>query len=270
MDTYRVDACAATVWPNWLDDTAVNHGVHHKGFANEHEIENEGCDGTDALHNLDTDYRHLAYHVAWFIYDEFSRDGKAIDVVAHSMGGLIIRYAIGAAERGQDDWPPFLYVENVVTIASPHGGTKWGCAAYYGSWVNWKGYQAAQFCRASEVAQDMMTNMRHPNGFNDDVFIPTYWLTMGSANDGVVVPTSRSVEMDADYKIIYFNSREVCEGDPSYGHTELYRDVEEISGDRCIAWMFKGHASYNDPWEDWPWWDKAMRPGPDMYKHAVT
>lgn len=276
---YYGGACARTDWPNRLDDTAVYHGLHHKRYANEHEIENDGCDGTGASHNLNTDYRHLAYHVAWFIYDEFSQGGKAVDVVAHSMGGLMIRYAMGATERGEEDWPPYLFIENVVTVASPHGGTKPACGGFWDSKAHWKGYQASQFCRGSEVAKDMMANMRHPNGRQGNTFVRTYWMTMGSDHDWAVIPTSRSVEMDADYKIIHFNDydrfgntrpgREECQGDPEYGHSDLHQDFEEVPGDRCIAWMYTGHASYNKDWQAWPWWDKAMRPAPDMYKHSV-
>ena len=44
---------------------------------------------------------------------------EPVDVVAHSMGGLIVRFAL--AKQSVGAWPA-LEVEDVITLGSPHGG----------------------------------------------------------------------------------------------------------------------------------------------------
>jgi triacylglycerol esterase/lipase EstA (alpha/beta hydrolase family) len=38
------------------------------------------------------------------------------------MGGLIARVALTGVSRGWKGFPPFLYVEDAVTLGTPHGG----------------------------------------------------------------------------------------------------------------------------------------------------
>lgn len=61
--------------------------------------------------------------LAWYIFDNYTLQGQPVNVLAHSMGGLIIRYAIGATNAGVANFPPRrLLVANVVTVATPHQG----------------------------------------------------------------------------------------------------------------------------------------------------
>ena len=89
-------------------------------------------------HTADTDIRHLAYHLAWMIYDRYGQYGTPVNIVAHSMGGLIVRYAIARVQAHDPAFPPLtqwvwvsLYeqqqvntfmVLNVVDFATPHDG----------------------------------------------------------------------------------------------------------------------------------------------------
>lgn len=64
--------------------------------------------------------RTSAEHLAMFVEEVCKRTGAArVDIVAHSMGGVVARYYLerlgGAARLGR-----------LVTIASPHGGTRMG------------------------------------------------------------------------------------------------------------------------------------------------
>lgn len=64
--------------------------------------------------------RTSAEHLALFVEEVAARTGaERVDIVAHSMGGVVARYYIerlgGAARLGR-----------LVTIASPHGGTRMG------------------------------------------------------------------------------------------------------------------------------------------------
>lgn len=65
----------------------------------------------------------LACLLAWYIYDDYTQYGTPVNVLAHSMGGLMLRYALGATDAGVFGFPPHpLWVVNAVTVATPHGG----------------------------------------------------------------------------------------------------------------------------------------------------
>jgi pimeloyl-ACP methyl ester carboxylesterase len=78
-------------------------------------------DGTVG-YSKDTDLRHLAYVLAWYVYNTYSRNGDEVDLVGHSMGGLMIRWAMQRVAAHDAAFPPYLKVANVVTISTPYGG----------------------------------------------------------------------------------------------------------------------------------------------------
>lgn len=61
--------------------------------------------------------------------------------MAHSMGGLLINYALLKAQHDQPDFPVVLYVGQVITMGTPHTGTDKSCG-YFPELV----FQAAQMC----------------------------------------------------------------------------------------------------------------------------
>ena len=89
-------------------------GSHTRHYASGH-------DATGG-HTGQTDIRHLGYHLAWYIYDHYSKAGRAVDVVGHSMGPLLIQYALAQVARHHPDFPPRLLVEDVVSLAGPYTG----------------------------------------------------------------------------------------------------------------------------------------------------
>lgn len=72
-----------------------------------------------------TSLKDLGRALAWNIYNEHSSKGESVDLVGHSMGGLIARAAV-AGFRHDPTWPPALLVEDVVTLGTPHLGTRGG------------------------------------------------------------------------------------------------------------------------------------------------
>jgi hypothetical protein len=83
-------------------------------------------------HNRNTDIRHLAYHLAWYLWDRFASRGVNVQVVGYSMGGLVARWALYATQdhsagtdpaSGRYVFPPSLLVHNVVTLGTPHNGS---------------------------------------------------------------------------------------------------------------------------------------------------
>lgn len=69
-----------------------------------------------------TDLRHLGYVLAWYVYDTYTSKGQTVDLVGHSMGGLMIRWALSRVAAHDSAFPPSLKVANVVTISTPYGG----------------------------------------------------------------------------------------------------------------------------------------------------
>ena len=70
--------------------------------------------------------------LAWHLYDQHTSRGEKVDVVAHSMGGLVVRAALHGVSTRASGFPDRLYVEDVVTLSTPHQGTHWayGCVVY--------------------------------------------------------------------------------------------------------------------------------------------
>jgi surface antigen len=119
---------------------------------------------------------HLACLFAWYIYDTYTKNGIPVEIVAHSMGGLITRAAIGGATSGAADFPPALLVSHVVTVATPQGGI--GGIEATAAW--WSG-QGTQEVADMEPGSGFMNTMggsgyEKPQGTGG-----TYWALMGSS-----------------------------------------------------------------------------------------
>jgi hypothetical protein len=148
---------------NYINGSGGNPGKH---YATNHS--------TGGTHNANTDIRHLGYHVAWWIYNTYSSRGVTVDVAGHSMGGLILRYAISEVERRNADFPPYLYVEDALTMGSPHGGAQWysiGCLQF----------QCQQMRAGSSFLVGMESTAWEPDGSGG-----TDWTTFGSDDDAAV------------------------------------------------------------------------------------
>lgn len=174
-----------TVQYYWADYnctyTENHHGSHSAHHAGGHLY---------GGHTRDTSIRHLGYHLAWMIYDHFTVEGKAVDVVGHSMGGLIARYAVAGVANGDPDFPPSLLVEDAVTIGTPHTGTGW---AYGCGWVE---------CHEMRPGSSFMSWLS-ANGQNPQATGGTDWTLMGSEDDQIVSASS-AVGMTAAHKVVYY------------------------------------------------------------------
>jgi pimeloyl-ACP methyl ester carboxylesterase len=68
----------------------------------------------------DTSITEISRLLAWYVYRHYSSKHVAVDIVGHSMGGLIM---VDALKRvGQRGFPPYLLVRDAVTISAPFGG----------------------------------------------------------------------------------------------------------------------------------------------------
>jgi hypothetical protein len=192
---------------------------------------------------------------AWYIYNNYTQYGEPVNVLAHSMGGLLTRYALGAA--GTAPFPPVLWVNNVVTVATPHGG------------VSGLYHNAAGASGLAGVELDMMdpgnpnysfmrtiAGYQRPQGFDG-----TRWTLIGASDASIpggdgggevsswasqdgdgVVATDSQMSMTADYKVEYgAHSPWVIPGNIADLNT-MY-EHETLMG--CFFWIF---ICFNGPY----------------------
>lgn len=90
-----------------------------------------GCDVNLARFDgtRDVSLQELGRRLAWDIYDNYSSKGKSVDLVGHSMGGLIVRAALLGVKRygATEGWPDYIFVEDAVTLGTPHHGLRSDC-----------------------------------------------------------------------------------------------------------------------------------------------
>jgi len=190
-------------------------------------------------HDMDADIRHLAYHLAWTIYNQYSSKGISIDLVGHSMGGLIIRSMLRYNQENNASFPPYLYVEDVVTLGTPHSGSG------YAGWCGWA-FECQQMATGSSYLSDLATNAKNPQGDGG-----TDWTTQGSYDDGYVSETSATA-MDANHKVRYLGSMNI-------GHSDFMNDTSDVR-DADVEYYDRG-----TPWYSWlnaprsvRWSDQAL------------
>lgn len=173
-----------------FDRHVSDHGTHEgPGHAN------EACRPNG--HDLDASIEHLAQHFAWAIYDEFGAQWQCIDTVAHSMGGLILRYALHGVEQGLPGFPPELCIEDAITMGTPHNGA----GLLGGLCAEFLGYtQCRQMTDYQGFLYTLATSAPTPQGTAQ-----TDWTTIGSRGDSVVYFDS-AVAMQSHQKVLFLDS----------------------------------------------------------------
>lgn len=139
---------------------------------------------------------HMACELAWYIADNYPNQN--IDIVAHSMGGIVTRYMLLRVNAQNDGghFPPKsqIHVLNVVTFSTPHGGIthQQFINGYFGLCPS-DCYQLTQMIYdpaagdTSYLMVDLQQNGQNPQGTGG-----TDWTMMGS-----LAPTVRPGSTDA-------------------------------------------------------------------------
>lgn len=199
------------------------HGSHSVHYPSGHVYDNNG-------HNQEASIRHLGYHLAWHLNNGYADKNRPVQIVAHSMGGLITRYALAQMERGHDAFPSGVVVQDVITLGTPHDGAGFARACRYAR-------QCQEMIPDSDFMDWLNKYANHPDGFHG-----TDWTTVGSHADDFVEPNS-AVHMDADHKVKYFTENGIEHGD-------YYKDTtDERSAN--VEWFDKDQQWYD--WHDAPW-----------------
>lgn len=225
-------------------DANCGHDISHHG---PHRIDHHAAYHRSGEHTNQTDIRHLGFHLAWYLYDHFSRDGTPVQIVAHSMGGLVVRYALAQVERNTAGYPDRLLVEDVVTLGTPHAGAYWTCDTDRCS------RQQQQMHPESDFVRWLARKARHPDP-DSFGFLVTDWTVIGSYNDVdctsglfAIVSVHSATAMPADAKVVYWggpNNRPICHGDYMRDTADT-RDAEvywRVAGEPYFAWQDAPHV----------------------------
>lgn len=199
-------------WRNAVDEFSDNDGnrpLRTVGFY----VNDSHCDVTvgSGRATVRTTINRLAADLAHHVYQHNTRQGQEVDLVGHSMGGIVSRVAVLGSARG---WPGFpdepLHVGNVVTLDSPHGGAF--CD------------DAQQKCpnnpqwRETEPGSPLMTVLHAPeNRLDQEWARGTTWTFVGSDQDRTVSGDSGTDEgFYSDSKVRYLRGSE-----PTLTHTAV-------------------------------------------------
>lgn len=197
--------CDLSGIPNAYNASLFDHGSHSEVY---------GHAGT--THDNNTDIRHLAWHLSHWIRDAIP-DDPPVDVISHSMGGLIVRFSI--AKEGAGSWPP-LTVEDVVTLGTPHGGVHF--SALIGT------VQGGQMEPGSFFMNWLANNAQNPQGVGG-----TEWSIFGSAGD-LLVGQGTATQMGAAERV-RFGLLPYPIGHGGYMHVGGYRTSSVWSGSRYVS-----------------------------------
>jgi triacylglycerol esterase/lipase EstA (alpha/beta hydrolase family) len=144
---------------------------------------------------VDTPIGTIARQLANYIYDTYTSHGQTVDIVAHSMGGLVARTALDFTKLQVSGFPPSLLVKRVVTFSTPFTGV--GLSTIQAVPGLAGTYQARQVASGSYLLQ-RLSNAGPPAGTGG-----TDWLVIGSSGGCDVVPGPSAVGLPGALQILY-------------------------------------------------------------------
>lgn len=176
-----------------FDDHADAHGDHTRHYGATSHFANS-C--TPVGHTRETPIEHISYHWAWAMHDRYASDFRCFDAVAHSMGGLVIRYAISQTQAGNPEFPPHLCVEDVVTLGTPHQGSSLAGLIDFLC-------PSVQCDQLKPGSPFLLALPENPQGYGG-----TDWTLVASEADWVV-DSSSAFGMAAAHHVLYFAASQV-------------------------------------------------------------
>jgi hypothetical protein len=178
---------------------------------------------SDGGNTDNTDIRHISYQLAWYLYDTYSSKGKTVELVAHSMGGLITRWMLYQVQAGNPLFPPYLYVQDSITISTPHNGIQDGTNNL--TWC-----AGTLQCTQMTVGSTFLTELRS-YGMNPQGTGGTQWTAMGSRSCDIMT-AEQSTDMGDAHKVVYTGSS----APGCYNHTSYLTDTSTATDQPVQFW----------------------------------
>ena len=183
----------------------------------------KGCSkGKLVKGDMDTEITTLGRYLAWNIHDNYTKKGKTVDVVGHSMGGLVARAALTGTRKGTKGFPKKLSIGRVVTLGTPHKGSGFANACNLP-------FTPIQCKRLKPNSGFLKWLSSGSNLVNKQ----TTFTIAGSKGDGVVSDKS-ATGMKAKYKVIYSSK--------NLGHSGYY------SKGTSSKWTARTSVNYGKTW----------------------
>ncbi|WP_225993065.1 esterase/lipase family protein [Actinomadura rudentiformis] len=205
-----------------------------------------GCNTRIESGTYAVDLRWLGSRLAWNIYSSFTKYGVYVDVMAHSMGGLIVRAAVTGVKKKHPDFPSHLYIEDVATLGTPHSAPPLAtyCTGLTGS------QQCNDMQEGSAFRQWLLENPNTGYNYGPD------WTLIGSDAD-TVVPRSAAHGMDAGHYVRYHASAGIDHGELvsltsgaySQSYWNYYDDKWYTDSTGAVPTRAARNALYY--WKDW-------------------
>lgn len=185
-----------------------------------------GCNTRLGSYSRDTSIRELGRRLAWDIYTRYSRHGKKVDVVGHSMGGLIARVALAGVRNRWAGFPRYVYVEDAVTVGTPHQGVT----------ASWADHCKDRQCRQMKPGSTFLIALQRDTNQDPQGRGGTDWTLIGSHDDETVASYS-ALYMKASHKVVY--------------------DVDQGLSHRALittsAHDHEYHLAYANDWQHFTW-----------------
>lgn len=183
-----------------------------------------------------TRIKHVAAALANRIYADHTSKGESVEIVAHSMGGLISRVALLGSAKGWEGFPDAkLKVDDIVTLATPHKGI-----------TDKDKYDSVQWDSMVWGSEFMTVLHESANRLDQDWASGTDWSFVGSDEDGTVSEESGIDKNyhadhkyrylpDADHDISHTNIRQLAPGGGKY-NLRYWHSSEGTPHDTTNGW----------------------------------
>lgn len=194
------------------------------------------CDVDIGNATTGTRIKHVAAALANRTYEDHTSKGETVEIVAHSMGGLISRVALLGSAKGWAGFPDAkLKVDDIATLATPHQGI-----------FEPNKYDSVQW-NSMVPGSRFMTVLHEPaNRLDQEWAAGTDWSFIGSDEDGTV---SKDAAIDegyhADHKYRYFR-----DGDHDISHTNI-RQLAPGGGKYNLRYWHSSEGTPHDTTNGW-------------------
>jgi Putative serine esterase (DUF676) len=203
--------------------------VQNGGTRDSHFGRNIPASSSSDLYAFSSDksIRHLGYRLAWFIYNNYSKNGKSVSIVGHSMGGLVARYAVGQVSGNNPDFPPFLYVRGLAMLGSPNGGSIWAGACLLASPV--------KQCSEMAVGSTLLSDLNNRIDFGNSGVASRVSLNKGEGTTGAYDGVAYDYNDLVATQVRYYS--------PIYGHGDYQNDTSDVLNSRITYNLVSRNSS---------------------------